>query len=83
VVSVAATYSVSTIYKRGYAFEDDGFSHLSLTVGFPVTIGRNLTITPSVTYVESLGNINKAPEGNSDVWNQPGWLAAVKASWQF
>jgi hypothetical protein len=88
-VSVAATYSVSTIYKSGYAFEEDGFSHVSLTVGLPVTIGKNLTITPSVSYVEALGDIpNSAllPPNNGSLasaWNEPGWVASVRASWQF
>lgn len=90
-VSVAATYSVSTIYKSGYAFEEDGFSHVSLTVGLPVTIGKNLTITPSVSYVEALGDIENstapgmpANSGSlASAWNEPGWVAAVRATWQF
>jgi hypothetical protein len=97
-MSVAATYSVSTIYKSGYAFEDDGFSHLSLTVGLPVTIGKNLTITPSVTYVEAIGSVTPVGIGNplspsyipgaaaaslGSAWNEPGWIAAVRVNWQF
>lgn len=88
-VSVSATYSLSTIYKSGYAFEEDGFSHLSLTVGLPVAIGKNLTITPSVTYVEALGDIESTPSlgpnsGNlASAWNEPGWVASIRASWQF
>lgn len=89
-VSIAATYSVSTIFKNGYAFEDDGFSHLSLTTGMPVTIGRNFTITPSVSYVYAFGDIEpksgaKFPGGGAqeEIWNDPGWVFAVKGSWQF
>jgi hypothetical protein len=89
-VSVALTYSLSTFFKSGYAFEDDGFSHLVITVGSPVTIGENLTITPSVTYTHALGDISPVagavvPGGDplASAWNEPGWSAAVKASWQF
>ena len=89
-VSLALTYSVSTIYKSGYAFENDGFSQLVMTVGAPLTIGAHLTITPSVSYVEGLAHIAPAEHavvsgGGSpaEIWNSPGWLAVVKASWQF
>jgi len=89
-MSLALTYSVSTIYKSGYAFENDGFSQLIMTVGAPVTIGSHLTITPSVSYVEGLSHI--APQQNAvvpgggspaEIWNSPGWVAVVKANWQF
>ena len=90
-VSVAATYSVSTIYKSGYAFEEDGFSHVSLTVGFPVTIGKKVTITPSVSYVEALSDVPNSsavglPPNNGSLasaWNEPGWVGAVRVNWQF
>lgn len=95
-VSVAFTYSLSTFYKSGYAFEDDGFSHVSATVATPVTIGSHFTITPAVTYVEAVGDISpktaatatgfaQFPGGGSisSAWNEPGWVASVKASWAF
>ncbi len=89
-MSLALTYSVSTFYKTGYAFESDGFSQLVLTVGTPITIGSSLTITPSVSYVAALSDVDPiagavVPGGGSadDVWNEPGWVAAVKASWRF
>jgi len=89
-MSLALTYSVSTIYKSGYAFENDGFSQLIMTVGAPITFGSHLTITPSVSYVEGLAHIAPqqhavVPGGGSqaEIWNSPGWVAVVKASWQF
>ena len=89
-MSLALTYSVSTIYKSGYAFENDGFSQLIMTLGAPVTIGQHLTITPSVSYVEGLAHIS--PQAHTafpvsasaaEIWNSPGWVAVVKANWQF
>ena len=89
-VSLGLTYSVSTFYKTGYAFEDDGFSHVSLTLGAPLLIGSNLTITPSVSYVAALGDIQNNPGAKLDTggsaaeaWNEPGWVASIKASWHF
>ena len=90
-MSIALTYSISTIYKSGYAFEDDGFSQLVLTVGAPITFGSHLTITPSISYVEALSDITPKTDTmvtvdqwkKSDIWNSPGWVASVKASWQF
>lgn len=91
-ISVGLTYSLSTFYKTGYQFEDDGFSHVGLTLGAPVSIGSNLTITPSVSYIEALGDIedNLDPKAGTNfggnaaaAWNEPGWVASVKASWQF
>ena len=89
-MSLALTYSLSTIYKSGYAFENDGFSQIIGTIGAPITIGQHLTITPSVSYVEGLAHIS--PQQNAqvqgggpaaEIWNSPGWVAVVKASWQF
>ena len=95
-LSLALTYSISTFYKTGYQFEPDGFSHLSLTVGAPLSIGANFTITPSVSYVAALQDIdnNYANMGpgigvvnfggaNAKAWNEPGWVAGVKASYRF
>lgn len=89
-MSLALTYSVSTIYKSGYAFENNGFSQVIGTIGAPLTIGQHLTITPSVSYVEGLAHIAPqssalVPGGGSaaEIWNSPGWVAVVKASWQF
>jgi hypothetical protein len=93
-MSVALTYSISTFYKSGYAFEQDGFSQLVLTVGAPITFGSHITITPSISYVEGLSDIQPIPHSlisqevpnisrKSQVWNSPGWVAGVKASWQF
>lgn len=89
-VSLGLTYSLSSFYKTGYQFEDDGFSHVSLTLGAPISIGTNLTITPSVSYVEALGDISDNINGgvnfggnNAAAWNEPGWVASIKASWQF
>lgn len=86
-------YSISGIYKRNYAFEEDGLSHLIFGVSAPVTIGEHFTITPSVSYVEPLQDV--AARGGPGVpgwpglnpmataWNEPGWVASVKASWAF
>jgi hypothetical protein len=89
-MSFALTYSLSTFYKTGYAFEDDGFSHIVLTIGAPLTIGSNFTITPSISYVQELGDISGNPNAvwsasgsQADIWNAPGWVAAVKASYRF
>jgi len=89
-VALGLSYSLSSFYKTGYQFEDDGFSHLSLTLGAPISIGSNLTITPSVSYVEALedisDNINRGVNfggSNAAAWNEPGWVASIKASWQF
>lgn len=96
-VSWGLGYSVSTIYKSGYAFEDDGFSHLVFTVSSPVNIGKSFTITPSVSYVEGLGDISdpRVSDGaggwvilsgagdRASAWNEPGWIATVKATWTF
>jgi len=88
-VAVGLTYSTSVFYKQGYAFEDDGFSHLMLTLGVPVVIGGNVTITPSVTYSYALQDVSK-PAGaipgyysRSSAWNEPGFSAGVRLSWQF
>lgn len=89
-VSVAMTYSLSAFYKNGYQFEDDGFSHVTLTLGAPITVGSKITITPSVSYVEALGEISSNKSSGielggeaAETWNQPGWVAAVKVGWQF
>ena len=89
-MSLALTYSISTIYKSGYAYENDGFSQIIGTIGAPITIGQHLTITPSVSYVEGLAHISPqssalVPGGGSpaEIWNSPGWVAVVKASYQF
>lgn len=87
-IAVGLTYSASTFYKSGYAFEDDGFSHLSLTVGVPISFGPNFTITPSVTYVHELSDITPrttaaVPDANPAAYNEPGFVGAIKASWSF
>ena len=89
-LSLALTYSLSTFYKTGYWFEPDGFSHVNLTIGTPLTIGENITITPSVSYVESLQDIAPNIQNNvdfgghhADSWNSPGFLATIKASYRF
>jgi hypothetical protein len=80
-------YSVSGIYKHAYAFEDDGLSHLVLSLSAPVTIGDSFTITPSVSYTEALADISLRPGPGTNnlatAWNEPGWVASVKASWAF
>lgn len=87
-IAVGLTYSLSSFYKSGYAFEDDGLTHVSLTFGVPVSFGSNFTITPSLTYVQALADI--APKTNAQVqddspaaYNEPGFLGAVKVSWTF
>ena len=89
-MSFGLTYSVSTIYKSGYAFENDGFSQLIMTIGAPIAFGSHITLTPSVSYVEGLSHISPqqhavvAGGGSAaEVWNSPGWVAVLKASWQF
>ena len=89
-VTLALTYSLSTFYKSGYQFEPDGFSHIGLTIGAPLTIGSNFAITPSVSYIESLQNIPDNQHGtvnfggsNAEAWNSPGWVGTVKSSWSF
>lgn len=87
-IAVGLTYSLSSFYKSGYAFEDDGFSHLSLTLGAPISIGSNFTITPSVTYVHDLSDITPqadafVPDANPSAYNEPGFVGAIKASWSF
>lgn len=82
------TYSLSTFYKSGYAFEDDGFSHLSLTVGAPISFGPNFTVTPSVSYVQELSDISpnpaaSTPDTDPAAYNEPGFVGAIKASWSF
>lgn len=79
-VSVAATYSISTIYKQGYFYEDDGFTHMSYTVGLPISIGKSLTITPSVSFVDAF---DSSGDTMAPAWNDPGWLAGIKASYRF
>jgi hypothetical protein len=87
-IAVGLTYSLSTFYKSGYAFESDGFSHVSLTVGAPISFGPNFTITPSVTYVHELSDITPqtnaaVPDSNPSAYNEPGFVGAIKASWSF
>lgn len=87
-ITVGLTYSLSTFYKSGYAFEDDGFSHLSLAVGAPISFGSNFTITPSLTYVHELSDITPqndavVPDANPSAYNEPGFVGAIKASWSF
>lgn len=86
-VTWALGYSVSGIYKHAYAFEDDGLSHLVLSLSAPVTIGDSFTITPSVSYTEALQDISLRPgpgvNNLATAWNEPGWVASVKASWAF
>ena len=86
-VTWGASYSVSAIYKRNYAFEDDGLSHLIFGVSAPIGIGENFTITPSVSYVEPLQDVSLRPGPGintmASAWNEPGWVASVKASWAF
>jgi len=86
-VSWGLGYSVSGIYKHAYAFEDDGLSHLVLSLSAPVTIGDSLTITPSVSYTEALQDINLRPGPGANnlatAWNEPGWVASIRASWAF
>lgn len=87
-ISVAFDYSLSAIYKTGYSFEQDGFSHVVASIGLPVTFGGNFTITPSVSYSHALQDIDDSPglpgTGRLDsAWNEPGWSAGVKASFQF
>lgn len=87
-ISMGLTYSLSTFYKSGYAFEDDGFSHLSLTVGAPISFGPNFTVTPSVSYVQELSDISpnpaaSTPDTDPAAYNEPGFVGAIKASWSF
>jgi hypothetical protein len=80
-VQVGVNYSISTIYKQGYFYEPDGFSHVIATIGFPVGFGQSFTVTPSVSYVESLDSDDPGP--GASYWNEPGWFGSVKGSWRF
>jgi hypothetical protein len=87
-IAVTLTYSLSGFYKTGYAFEDDGFSHVTLTVGTPISFGSNFTITPSVTYVQELSDISpqagaSVKDTNPAAYNEPGFVGAIKATWTF
>jgi len=87
IVSWGLGYSVSGIYKHAYAFEDDGLSHLVLSLSAPVTVGDSLTITPSVSYTEALQDVSLRPgpgvNNLATAWNEPGWVASIRASWAF
>ncbi|MCH7229090.1 hypothetical protein [Haloferula sp. A504] len=88
-VGFGLSYSVSTIYKSGYQFESDGFTHVAATLGAPVTIGDSFVVSPSITYVEALEDVPPTPTlgPNSgrlaSEWNEPGWYASLRASWTF
>ena len=87
-IAVGFTYSFSAIYKTGYAFEDDGLTHLSLTVGAPISFGSNFTITPSVSYVQELSDISPksgafVQDSDPAAYNEPGFVGTIKASWTF
>jgi hypothetical protein len=79
-VGYGVSYSLSTTYKNGYAYEPDGFSHITASLSAPVTIGQSLTISPSVNYVHALKNINSPGAG---AWNYPGWWFGLKATYSF
>ena len=87
--SFGVAYSLSAIYKQGYAFEDPGLTHLIASLSFPIVIGKSVTISPAVTYVQSLQSMDGwAPGGNSKsfdnkAWNAPGWSASVRLSYTF
>jgi hypothetical protein len=79
-VGYGVSYSLSTTYKNGYAYEPDGFSHITASLSAPVTIGQNLTIAPSVNYVHALKSIDSPGAG---AWNYPGWWYGIKATYSF
>ena len=82
-VSFGISYSLSSIYKQGYAFEDDGLSHLVASLSFPIVINESFTISPAVTYVQALGGIETRNAAASNPWNEPDWSASVKLTYTF
>ena len=82
-VGYGVSYSLSTTYKNGYAYEPNGFSHITASLSAPVTIGQNLTIAPSVNYVYALKSINSPYAPGASVWNYPGWWFGLKATYSF
>ena len=86
-IEVGVTYSLSGFYKTGYQFEDDGFTHLSLTIGAPVSFGQHFTITPSLSYLQELSNIEvlsgPGTDKNPSAYNEPGFAGTIKATWTF
>jgi hypothetical protein len=89
-LAVAASYSGSAIYKSGYAFEDDGFSHLVFSLSLPVSSANGaLSFIPTVSYAEALQDIaDNAAFGPgsgqlASAWNEPEWFASVRGSWSF
>lgn len=86
-IAVGLTYSLSGFYKTGYQFEDDGFTHLSLTIGAPISFGQHFTITPSLSYLQELSDIDvlagPGTDKNPSAYNEPGFVGTIKATWTF
>jgi len=78
IVGFGVSYGVDFLYKDGYSFEPSGFTHATASLAFPVTIGENFTVTPSVSYIERL----KTQPG-AGWYDDPGVWWGIKATGTF
>lgn len=82
------SYGLEGIFKQGFEYEPDGFTHLIATLAFPIQIGENFTLTPSVSYVENLDDstpyfTDPAYVVNTSYYDDPGWWWGLKGTLTF
>jgi len=85
-VRVGLSYSLSTTYKDHYFFEPDRWTHVTASLGLPVSICESWTVTPSVNYVWAL-QTTRFPastfESTANTWDNPGFWWGLKANYMF